>query len=305
MAIASFDRFIEPLLRLLILHPGGIKASDAQRALADQFGITDEERRVLLPSGIYPVYKSRIGWANDRLKRQGFSISERRGYWRVTEKGLAYAASNPSISEGELKRLAYPGRNLHINRMVVETLTEIEQPEFPGSAPEERIHQALTEIREGVVHDLLQRIASREPEFFERLVLQVLKAMGYGADELALEHSGSPGDDGIDGIISLDRLGLDQVYVQAKRYAEDRRIQKDAIHGFIGALHLKGANKGVFITTSGFSAGATKAAQDVRGLTLRLIDGDRLARLMIEHQVGVQHDAIPVPKLDLDFWEDA
>lgn len=304
MAIASFDRFIEPLLRLLVMHPDGVKTSDAQQILADQFGISEDERRILLPSGAYPVYKSRIGWAHDRLKRQGFSNSERHGFWRITAKGIAYAAASPSIPADDLKRFAHPERRAETVADSTSELADRVEPAFQDAAPEERVHLALAEIREGLVHELLQRIADREPEFFERLVLKVLKAMGYGADQRALEHSGSPGDDGIDGIISLDRLGLDQVYVQAKRYAEDRRIQKEAMHGFIGALHLKGANKGVFITTSGFSGGARKAAEDVRGLTLRLIDGDRLARLMIEHQVGVRHDSVPVPKVDLDFWEE-
>jgi restriction system protein len=128
--------------------------------------------------------------------------------------------------------------------------------------------------------------------------------MGYGANEDSLEQSGGPGDDGIDGVISLDRLGLDKVYVQAKRYAEDRPVTKEAIHAFIGALHLKGANKGVFITTSRFTSGAAKAADEVRALTLRLVDGAELARLMITYRVGVRHEAVAIPKVDLDFWDE-
>jgi len=105
-------------------------------------------------------------------------------------------------------------------------------------------------------------------------------------------------------VISLDRLGLDKVYVQVKRYAEDRPVPKEAIHGFIGALHLKGANKGVFITTSRFTSGATRAAEEVRALSLRLIDGVELIRLMSAYQVGVRHESIAAPKIDLDFWDD-
>ncbi|MBK1631336.1 hypothetical protein CKO31_11415 [Thiohalocapsa halophila] len=307
MAIPSFDKFIEPLLRLLAEHPDGMKTGDAQKALADQLGISDEQRRQLLPSGVYPVYKSRIGWAHDRLKRAGFSQSERRGFWRLTNSGRDFSNRNPTLDPETLKHLAYPetpGRLSQIgttNHGTPEIATEC--PERDSTPPDERLYHALTEIRQITALDLLDRIFEREPEFFETLVLRVLKGMGYGADERSLEHSGSPGDDGIDGVISLDRLGLDQVYIQAKRYATERHISKDAIHGFIGALHLQGAVKGIFITTSGFTAGAKKAAASVRGLSLRLIDGEELAALMIEHQVGVRHEPLPVPKIDLDFWE--
>jgi restriction system protein len=307
MVIPSFDQFIEPLLRLLAQHPEGLKTADVQQALADHFCLTDAQRRELLPSGIYPVYKSRIGWAHDRLKRAGLSQSERRGFWRLTESGRHFAMHYPRLDENAVKRLAHPTD-------VSRASSQQRDPAAAGdvsdedaatlaSAPDERLYQALTEIRQSTALDLLDRVFEREPEFFEILVLRLLKAMGYGADESSLEHSGSPGDDGIDGVISLDRLGLDQVYVQAKRWAPDRPIGKDAIHSFIGALHLKGATKGVFITTSGFTAGATRAGAEVRGLSLRLIDGERLAQLMIEYQVGVRHEPLPIPKIDLDFWE--
>jgi restriction system protein len=128
--------------------------------------------------------------------------------------------------------------------------------------------------------------------------------MGYGTEERDLQHTGRSGDGGIDGVISLDQLGLDRVYIQAKRYSAGRPVQKDEIHSFIGALHLKGANKGVFITTSRFTEGAETAGTQVRGLTLRLIDGKELTQLMINHQVGSRHQPLPVPKIDLDFWED-
>jgi restriction system protein len=303
MPIGRFDQYIEPLLKLLAAHPEGIKTADAQRMLADQFALSDEERRRLLPSGVYPVYKSRIGWAHDRLKRDGLSSSERRGFWRITEKGIAYAARHQHISEKELARLARPAKSLEARSSGSDVAPNGDN-DVSEQSPDERIHLALHEIRESLVQDVLQHIVAREPEFFEHLVLQMLRAIGYGADERSLERSGKPGDDGIDGVISLDRLGLDHVYVQAKRYAADRKIQKEAIHGFIGALHLKGANKGVFITTSRFTVGAKRAAHEVRGLSLRLIDGDMLARLMIDHQVGVRHEPLPIPKLDLDFWDE-
>jgi len=308
VTIASFDKFIEPLLRLLAEHPSGVATSDAQRLLAEQFDIGPDQKRELLPSGTYPVYKSRIGWAHDRLKREGISTSLRRGFWQITDKGIEYARANPCLPTNELKRLAYPKHNSPATSSQDrrDGLSPCHQEDVDTvlETPDDRIGGALSEIEESLRNDVLVRIRGRDPEFFEGLVLKVLSAMGYGANEDSLEQSGGPGDDGIDGVISLDRLGLDKVYVQAKRYAEDRPVTKEAIHGFIGALHLKGANKGVFITTSRFTSGAAKAADEVRALSLRLVDGVELARLMISYQVGVRHESIAIPKVDLDFWDE-
>jgi restriction system protein len=308
MTIASFDKFIEPLLRLLAEHPDGLATAEAQRLLAEQFAIGPDDKRQLLPSGSYPVYKSRIGWAHDRLKRDGLSTSRRRGFWQITDKGIAYVRANPSLPANELKRLAYPKSHSTADagqdRPDAVSANHDEVADAVLETPDDRIAGALSEIEESLRNEILDRIRSRDPAFFERLVLKVLGAMGYGADDDSLEQSGGPGDDGIDGVISLDRLGLDKVYVQAKRYAEDRSVTKDAIHGFIGALHLKGANKGVFITTSRFTSGAAKAAEEVRALSLRLVDGLELARLMIAYRVGVRHEAVAIPKVDLDFWDE-
>jgi restriction system protein len=308
MTVASFDNFIEPLLRLLAEHPDGLATSEAQRLLADRFGIGPDQKRELLPSGTYPVYKSRIGWAHDRLKREGLSTSLRRGFWQLTDKGIEYAHANPRLPTSELKRLAYPKHtsSATASQDHPEALRQSRRRDVDVvlGTPDDRIGGALSEIEDSLRNDLLARIRTRDPEFFEGLVLKVLRAMGYGANEDSLEQSGGPGDDGIDGVISLDRLGLDKVYVQAKRYAEDRPVPKEAIHGFIGALHLKGANKGVFITTSRFTSGAARAAEEVRALSLRLVDGVELTRMMISYQVGVRHESVAIPKVDLDFWDD-
>lgn len=307
MAIPSFDLFIEPLLQLLAKHPDGILTSEAQQTLAEQLGVTADERRELLPSGVYPVYKSRIGWAHDRLKREALSTSVRRGFWKLTDAGIAYARNHPVLSPEELHRLAYPGRESRASSAEESqsvSPSRQDQERILAASPDDRIRDALTEIEESLRRDLLERILARDPEFFERLVLMLLKGMGYGTEERDIEHTGGTGDGGIDGVISLDQLGLDRVYIQAKRYRADLPIQKEAIHSFIGALHLKGANKGVFITTSRFTDGARASGTQVRGITLRLIDGEELTHLMIQHQVGSRHQPLPIPKLDLDFWED-
>ncbi|WP_462322521.1 restriction endonuclease, partial [Halochromatium sp.] len=221
MTIASFDKFIEPLLRLLAEHPTGLATAEAQRLLAAQFDIGPDQKRELLPSGTYPLYKSRIGWAHDRLKRDGLSTSLRRGFWQLTDKGMAYARANPALDTNELQRLAYPKNDSTANasrdRTDKMSASHYEAVDTVLETPDERIAGALSEIEESIRNDILDRIRNRDPEFFEHLVLKVLSAMGYGASDDSLEQSGGPGDDGIDGVISLDRLGLDKVYVQAKR----------------------------------------------------------------------------------------
>jgi len=160
--------------------------------------------------------------------------------------------------------------------------------------------RALDEISDAVAAELLEVIGHSTPQFFEILVLDLLHAMGYGASRTDLQHVGKSGDGGIDGIISLDRLGLEKVYVQAKRWQQS--IGRPDIQGFYGALAGQRAKKGVFITTSAFTAQATEFARSVEGIVL--IDGARLASLMIEHGVGVSHNVVKVPKLDSDYFEE-
>jgi restriction system protein len=169
-------------------------------------------------------------------------------------------------------------------------------------SPDERIDHAVAELRQSVSRDLLEKIGQGEPAFFERLVLELLHAMGYGKSEDDLQQVGGKGDDGIDGIISLDRLGLDRVYVQAKRYQGS--VGPEAIRGFLGALQLQGASRGVFLTTGTFTKQARESAAKARG-SIVLVDGARLTELMIEHGVAVTHEIVRKPKIDGDYFEDA
>jgi restriction system protein len=178
------------------------------------------------------------------------------------------------------------------------------EPPVATQTPEERALSAALEIEAALRTDLLARLKGNDPGFFERVVLDVLKALGYGAGSGGLsEHTGGPGDGGIDGVIDEDRLGLDRLYVQAKRYG-DQPVGPTVIQAFIGALQMKGASKGVLITTSRFSTNAINAARSIPSMRIVLIDGDRLAELMIRHGVGVRTDrTIELRKLDLDYFE--
>lgn len=307
MPVPPFKVFIEPLLRFLNEHPDGVPKREADAYLATAFNLSPEEREERLPSGTQILYKNRINWAHDRLKRAGLSSSPRRGVWRITEQGREFLAANPdSLSEADIQNIASMRLKLSAQDVADEPGG---QSDFPNDctpnedrSPEERILLALEEIRATVAQDLLEQLLGVSPEFFEDLVLRVLHAMGYGLQRGDIQRTGATGDGGIDGIISLDRLGLEKVYVQAKKWSTDRAVGRPEIQAFYGALMGRRANKGVFITTTRFSGEARDYARDMGCIVL--IDGDTLARLMIEHGVGVTHETHRVPSVDSDFFEE-
>jgi restriction system protein len=307
MAVPSFFDFIHPLLQYLAEHPEGVKAGDAHEAVADRVGLTEEERAQTLPSGSQFVYKNRIGWANDRLKRARLSASPRRGFWVLTEDGRRTAVETRNgISPDFLQSLAYPPRTSRLRQPEEEDdgPGPVAAPAQPDSdkSPDELIADALEELTDSVANELLDLIAQASPRFFESLVLDVLHQMGYGTSRTDLQQVGGSGDGGIDGIISLDRLGLEKVYVQAKRWQGS--VSRPEIQGFFGALAGRRATKGVFITSSTFTREAREFARTVSD-SIVLVDGDRLTQLMIEYGVGVTHKPIKVPQVDSDYFEEA
>ncbi len=306
MTVPTYDQFIEPLLRYLAAHADGAAIADIYEALANEMNLTPEDRAEMLPSGAQAVYKNRIGWAHDRLKRVELSSSPRRGFWKVTAEGVSFAANNKTISDDELERLASVARTSRLRPKKDATNDAPSGPTLPAlafdkSSPEERIESALAELRDSVARDLLENIGRAPPEFFEQLVLDLLHAMGYGTSRSDLQRVGGSGDGGIDGIISLDRLGLEKVYIQAKRWKNT--VGSPEIQGFMGALQLQSASKGVFITTSGFTKDAKQSASKARGSVV-LIDGKQLSSLMMDHGVGVSHQALRIPKVDNDYFDE-
>ncbi len=306
MPVPTYDQFIEPLLRHLADRPDGAAITDVYEALADALKLTPDERAEMLPSGAQAVFKNRIGWAHDRLKRAGLSASPRRGLWKLTSEGQAFASKNKTIPDDELERLASVDRTSRLKpkkdaQADTPTASLLPATTADKSSPEERIEAALAELRESVARDLLESIGRAPPEFFEQLVLDLLHAIGYGTSRSDLQRVGGSGDGGIDGIISLDRLGLEKVYIQAKRWKN--AVGSPQIQGFMGALQLQGASKGVFITTSAFTKDALQAAGKSRG-SIVLVDGEQLSALMMDHGVGVSHKALRVPKVDNDYFEE-
>lgn len=307
MSVPTYDKFIEPLLRFLASHPDGALARDAHEAAADTLQISAEDRQELLPSGTQPIYKNRAGWAHDRLKRAGLSSSPRRGFWQLTDQGRAFVAEHSSpLSASELEQLAIGFMDVRLRPAASgESLAspELTQPTIVASAvasPDDRLGQALAELRHSVAAEVLECLATVSPSYFESIVLDVLHRMGYGASRSDLQRVGGSGDGGIDGIISLDKLGLEKVYVQAKRWQST--VGRPEIQAFYGALAGQRANKGVFITTSGYTTQAIEFARSVERIVL--VDGPKLAELMIDHEVGVSARTVKVPKLDSDYFDE-
>ena len=302
MSVPTYDQFIEPVLRFLKVYPAGILARDVQEAAALALGLTDADRQELLPSGTQPVYKNRIGWAHDRLKRAGLSSSLRRGLWCITEAGQDFLAQHPApLSRTDVAQLALGFKDQRLKPMDSTSITLSNIEAVMGVAsPDDRLGEALSELRRAVTEDLRNTLAAVSPSFFETIVLDLLHRMGYGTSRADLRRVGGSGDGGIDGVISLDKLGLEKVYVQAKRW--QGTVGRPEIQGFYGALAGQRANKGVFITTSTYTMQAVEFAKSVERIVL--VDGPRLADLMIDHEVGVSARTVKIPKIDSDYFDE-
>jgi restriction system protein len=316
MPVPTYDRFIDPLLRYLASRAEGARTAEAADAVAKALGLSEEDKAELIPDGIQPLYRNRNGWAHDRLKRSGLSASRKRGFWQLTEAGISFVKAHPkALTENEIERITNSFKTTPklsdkpFGASQASSLLPMPTPAMAHDAhsvattqsPDDRIEAALDELRDSTARDLLELIAESPPAFFEKLVLDLLHAMGYGTTREDVQQVGGSGDGGIDGIISLDRLGLEKVYVQAKRWKNV--VGRPDIQGFYGALAGKRANKGVFITTSSYTKEAREFATQVEKIVL--VDGSRLAGLMIDHGVGVTHHLIKVPKIDNEYFPDA
>lgn len=301
MGIPDYQTLMLPLLRF---------ASDGEEhslrqaieSLAVEFRLTEEELRELLPSGQSATFGNRVGWARTYLKKASLLKSTRRGYIRATDRGLDVLKSPPDRIDNEfLER--FPEFVEFRNRKGGAT-TKTKHPANPTATPEETLEAANAELREGLIAELLQNIAECSPAFFERMVIDLLVSMGYGGSRKeAGQAVGRSGDGGIDGIIKEDRLGLDIIYVQAKRW--EAVVGRPEIQKFAGALQGQRARKGIFITTSGFSKEAINYACSIES-KLILVSGEQLANFMVDHNVGVSKVATyEVKRIDTDYFTEA
>lgn len=307
MPVPTYDKFIEPLLRFLATQHDGVLARVAHEQAAETLGLSEDDKQELLPSGTQPIYKNRAGWAHDRLKRAGLSSSPRRGYWKITPEGVDFIKTHSAPFSPELAEelaMGYIGVKLKASIPGTPVEVYLTPPVLvqgsPVVSPDDRLGQAIEELRQSAETELLELLSRVSPAYFETIVLDLLHRMGYGASRADLQRVGGSGDGGIDGVISLDRLGLEKVYVQAKRWQSN--VGRPELQAFYGALAGQKAKKGVFITTSGFTAQALDFAKSVEGIVL--IDGSRLAGLMIECELGVTARVVKVPKIDGDYFDE-
>lgn len=276
--------------------------------IADELGLTEAERDEMLPSGKQRLLHNRIHWAKFYMSKAGLIDAPSRGRFITSEAGRKLLATNPRTINVDILK-TYPAFQSFYGS---EALAGVDLRQGPSpvdasslTTPEEQIDAAYGMLRAVLKADLLQRILAQSPSFFEQLIVELLVAMGYGGTHgSAAQQLGKSGDGGVDGVVDEDRLGLSRIYVQAKRYAPHISVGRPEIQGFVGSLVGLGATKGVFVTTSSFSS---HAIDYVRHLSQRvvLLDGERLAELLIEHGVGVRESrTIKVLRLDEDFFFD-
>lgn len=299
LAIPQFHEFLRPLLEL---SSDGNEHSlrSAAQEIADRFSLSEEDRRAMLPSGNSTYLRNRIGWARTYLKKAGLLEIPREAHLRITDLGRSYLKTAPNpIKPRDLEQFHGFHEFTHAEKASPSGEPAIKNDEL---TPDEIIQKAHAQYVDALAEDLLTRIMQCPPDFFERLVVRLLVAIGYGGSvEEAGQAVGKSGDEGIDGIINEDALGLGKIYIQAKRWSNV--VGGPENQKFVGALAQKKANKGVFITTSRFSAEALNVAATVPH-TIVLIDGEMLSNLMIKHQVGVSVSATyKLQRIDEGFFE--
>ena len=305
MAIPKFEDFLYPFLSLL--KENEMSSKEMKERLIIHFGLTDEDRLLKTKGGSAYQIDDRIGWCRQWLRRALFIEIPQRGVYRITQRGRDYLSSNTDLRQDDL--LQYP-EYAEYAHLTPSTKDKPEQSnagqseEIETMTPTEQMDAAFKTINDDLSADLLQKVLEMSPTFFEKLVLDLLLSMGFGSKnkEMAVVTPTSH-DNGVDGIIPEDPLGLDKIYIQAKRYT-DNPVSKPEIHKFIGALDEQKATKGVFITTSKFTSGAKETAEKA-SKKIVLIDGKTLADLMIEYNVGVSEKKVyEVKKLDSDYFEE-
>ena len=299
--IPDFQTIMLPLLKE-ISNGNEFTAKEVNSNLSKYFNLSDEELQEMLPSGKQGVFVNRVAWAKAHLKIAGLLESPKRGSFRITPKGLEVLNQNPEVINLKfLKTLPEYIEYLESSKSEYKT-TDVNLETEEAKTPEELIEQSFLTIQKALSQELITKVKSCNPYFFENLVVELLVKMGYGGSLAdAGKAIGKSGDEGIDGIIKEDKLGLDIIYIQAKRW--EGNVGRPEIQKFVGALAGQGAKKGIFITTSKFTPDALNYIP--RNETkIVLIDGEKLTRLMIEYNLGVStHNIYELKKIDIDYFE--
>lgn len=303
MTIPDYQTIMLPLLKHLSDQKEHYM-KDVVAALAKAFKLSEDDLSELLPSGRTPLFYNRVGWSRLHLKKAGLVEDPDRGLVKITNQGLEALSQNPEHIDKKFL-MEYPSYKKAVDesreRRKAKALAVIEDEKADESTPEEALEASFAELQEGLATEILDSIMKCSPVFFERLVIDVLVKMGYGGSRReAGQAIGKSGDEGIDGIIKEDKLGLDIIYIQAKRW--QGTVGRPEIQKFAGALLGQKARKGIFITTSSFSADAEKYVKNLDSKII-LIDGRHLAELMIDNNVGVSPVATyEIKKVDSDYF---
>jgi len=311
--IPDYQSLMRPVL--VCAAAGEIRIGDTVDKLADQLALSPDERAELLPSGKQTRFANRVNWAKAYLAKAGLVENTRRGYFRITPRGqAALTDAAATINNAYLDQFKeFQDFKAKVNEADGAASGSAAAPAQVSASlsaavdtetPDEALRKAHAAITGALAADLLDRVRKAPPAFFEKLIVELLLAMGYGGtSEEAGRALGQSGDDGVDGVIDQDPLGVDQIFVQAKRYAEGNNIGAGAIRDFYGALSLKKAHKGIFVTTSAFSQPAIDTARGL-GSRIVLIDGLQLSKLMIRYNVGCRdEDVLHLKKVDEDFFD--
>ncbi|WP_448573821.1 restriction endonuclease [Trichothermofontia sp.] len=298
-----------PLLRYAGTCNRELTKNEAVEVLAQELNLTEEDLREMLPSGTQSTFGNRVGWAATYLKKAGLLETTRRGYYQITATGRELLDKRPQVINVKLLE-QYP-EFLEFKKLKgtrarngESSIDPESAPDIPAVTPSEALEAAYENLRDELANELLAKLKKTSPAFFERVVVELLVKMGYGGSRSDAGRAiGKSGDGGIDGIIKEDKLGLDVVYIQAKRW-DNTPVGRPDVMQFAGALQAQRANKGIFITTSRFTEEARNYVSQI-GSKIVLIDGEQLTNLMIDNDVGVSIVALyPVKKIDSDYFDE-
>ncbi|SBS28414.1 Mrr restriction system protein [Marinomonas aquimarina] len=306
--IPNYQEIMRPFLHFLNSdQENESKLRDLINQISSHFGLSDEEKNELLPSGKQRMIDNRVGWARTYLLKAGLIDSPKRAHFVITERGKQALSENIEINNEYLKQfdefIAFKNKSNEIE--VADNNCHTQEPlDNDDITPDEALLKAYHRINQALEEELLTRTRKVSPAFFEQLLIDLLMAMGYGGTGESTAHAlGQSGDNGVDGVINQDPLGVDQIYIQAKRYAAGNNVSSGDIRDFFGALNLKRAQKGLFITTSDFTASATSTARDL-GSRIVLINGQQLAKLMLRYNIGSRNEqTLHLKKIDEEFFE--
>jgi len=303
--IPDYQSLMLPVLRTA--EHGEVRVGNVIEKIADALGLDEAARSALLASGRQTIFANRVHWAKTYLAKAGLVEATRRGHFRITARGAEVLKAAPDrIDNRFLARVeefrTFTDRGAPRSKEetdLIEVVTDTTE-----ATPDEIMRAAHRRIEAALAEDLLDRVRAAPPDFFERLIVDLLLSMGYGGSAVEAGRAlGRTGDDGVDGVIDQDELGLDRVYIQAKRYAASNSVGSGAIRDFFGSLDRHKAAKGLFVTTSFFTASARDTAEYL-SKRIVLIDGEKLARLMIRHNVGCRvEEVLNIKRIDEDFFE--